>query len=237
VYFVHHFHKVPASSALASVTLDKILELLANIVFLLVGIFVALRLGYQTGSASIRAMVILAIVFSLLAAYTLALWTGRAPIHRLAHRVSPRSPKLVSALRAIASAETQISRFCQDQPMGVLVASLLSVVIWAAMVGEFWFIVKILGLNLGLFQVITAMTAARVAFLFPLPGGLGALEASQVIAMNTMGIDPAIGLSIALLIRARDILVAGAGILWGGVLSHKKSSEIHPLPVEGGTAL
>ena len=115
--------------------------------------------------------------------------------------------------------------------MGVLLASFLSLVIWAAMVTEFWLIVNILGLGLGLLQVVIAMTASRVAFLFPLPGGLGALEASQVIVMNAMGIDPAIGLSIALLIRARDILVAGAGILWGGVLSRKKPPEALAIPV------
>jgi uncharacterized membrane protein YbhN (UPF0104 family) len=66
---------------------------------------------------------------------------------------------------------------------------------------------------------LVALTVARLAILFPLPGGLGVLEASQVFAMSTLGLEPAIGLSAALLIRLRDVLLGGAGLWWGGVKS------------------
>jgi hypothetical protein len=68
-------------------------------------------------------------------------------------------------------------------------------------------------------QAITALTAARLAFLLPIPAGLGTLEAGQVWAMGVMGFNPAAGLSISLLIRARDAALAAFGLWWGGALS------------------
>ncbi|NMD35447.1 MAG: UPF0104 family protein, partial [Planctomycetes bacterium] len=48
---------------------------------------------------------------------------------------------------------------------------------WLAIIGEFWLMTDVLGLGLTLPQAITALVAARVAILLPLPAALGALEA------------------------------------------------------------
>jgi uncharacterized membrane protein YbhN (UPF0104 family) len=46
----------------------------------------------------------------------------------------------------------------------------------------------------------------------PVPAGLGALEASQVFALQALGYDAALGLSLSLLIRLRDLLFGGLGL-------------------------
>ena len=50
----------------------------------------------------------------------------------------------------------------------------------------------------------------------PLAGGLGAFEASQVFALGKFGYSAAVALSLALLIRGRDIFIGGIGILFAG---------------------
>jgi uncharacterized membrane protein YbhN (UPF0104 family) len=77
-------------------------------------------------------------------------------------------------------------------------------------------------------QTIIVLTAARLAFLSPSPGGLGTLEASQVLAMQVLGVDPALGISMSLLIRARDITFGGLGIWWGSILTGKRSIKARP---------
>jgi len=72
-----------------------------------------------------------------------------------------------------------------------------------------------LGANLTAVQIVIALTAMRLAYLLPLPGGLGSLEASQVLVLSLMGADPAIGVSASLLIRARDVLLGLVGLWWG----------------------
>jgi uncharacterized protein (TIRG00374 family) len=95
----------------------------------------------------------------------------------------------------------------------VLLSTLISLGVWVGMVYEYWLLTNFLGLRLSVIQSISALTAARLAFLTPLPGGLGVLEASQVLAMQTLGLDPSYGVSISLLIRLRDILFGLAGLL------------------------
>lgn len=70
-------------------------------------------------------------------------------------------------------------------------------------------------------QTLAALTAALFAFLTPLPGGLGALEAGQVYVMTAFGHTAAIGIGISLLMRARDALNGGLGLLLAGVQSRK----------------
>jgi uncharacterized membrane protein YbhN (UPF0104 family) len=57
------------------------------------------------------------------------------------------------------------------------------------------------------------MVAARLSFLAPLPGGLGALEASQMLSLRLLGQPESLGIVIALLIRFRDILFGVIGLL------------------------
>ena len=78
---------------------------------------------------------------------------------------------------------------------------------------------RVLGLNLTPVQTISVLTAARIAYLLPLPAGLGTLEASQVLALGALGLNPALGISLSLLIRARDVALGGFGLWWAGLKS------------------
>lgn len=88
------------------------------------------------------------------------------------------------------------------------------------MIGEYWLTLWFSGGNFNLAQVVSALTAARLAYLLPIPAGLGTLETSQVLAMQALGADPAIGLAASLLIRARDISLGLLGLWLGSRAFH-----------------
>lgn len=228
VYYMRKRHGISTSSALASVSLDKILELLANFGFLLVGIFAALGSGLLVELAPIQAVAWMAGPFILLLTYTLAIWKGKSPLASLLTRLPQRRGAILRLTRATALAEEQISQFCQRKPLVVLGASVLSILIWGVMTLEYWLALRFLGIQVDLLQAVAALTAARIAFLFPLPGGLGALEASQILAMEALGLNPALGLSISLLIRGRDITLGGLGILLGGIMTRRRARIVVP---------
>ncbi len=228
VYYIRNRHGISTSSALASVSLDKILELLANFGFLLVGIFAALGSGLLAELAPIQAVAWMAGPFILLLTYTLAIWKGKSPLASLLTRLPQRRGAILRLTRATALAEEQISQFCQRKPLVVLGASVLSILIWGVMTLEYWLALRFLGIQVDLLQAVAALTAARIAFLFPLPGGLGALEASQILAMEALGLNPALGLSISLLIRGRDITLGGLGILLGGIMTRRRARVVVP---------
>ncbi len=78
---------------------------------------------------------------------------------------------------------------------------------------------RFLGLELTIWTAIAVLTAARVAYLLPMPGGLGTLEASQVLALATLGYPLEAGAALALLIRGRDVSFGGVGLISGGALA------------------
>jgi len=191
----------------------------------------ALVTGLMAEWAPFQVMAWIAGPFALLLAYTIAVWSGKTPLAALLRRIHLRHEALLRLARAAASAEGQISQFCQQKPLAVVGASLFSLMTGCAMLLEYWVTLKFLGIQVNLFQAIAVLTAALMAFLFPLPGGLGALEASQVLAMTALGFNPALGLSASLLIRARDISLGGLGLLWAGVLARQAAPAVAPTQI------
>lgn len=245
VYLVQRRHRVARPTAISAVALDKSLELFANFAFLLGG--VACILLRQVFPWPLAGQVIM-LPISLLAipaGFLAAIWLGKHPLSGLLNGVgsllsssgfsslasnglSRNSRWLEKAAwlaryqriyQAIRESEEQATRLCRESP-GILAQALaVSLISWAAMAGEFWLMLHTLGLNLTLVQVVGVLTAARLAILLPLPGGLGTLEASQVLALGALGHNPAAGISLSLLIRMRDLALGGLGLWWGGLKS------------------
>jgi uncharacterized membrane protein YbhN (UPF0104 family) len=89
--------------------------------------------------------------------------------------------------------------------------------VWAAQIFEIWLSLKFLGLDISVLELILIVVAGRIALFAPTPGALGALEASFVLAMQSLGYAPVYGLSLGLLIRARDIFFGLVGLLLSGL--------------------
>lgn len=215
VLALRQFHGIPGTTGTASVGLDKLLELIANFSFLVFGTTLALTsiwLSYEWRKSGLAlAMGLLAIPL----AYLLLMLTGKLPLNRLTDYL-PRKIAQNWISIALCNVEKEMSAFCYDYPKTVLQATLVSLSVWLVMVFEYWFLTYSLGLRLSLIQAVSALTAARFAFLTPLPGGFGALEATQVLALQSLGVEPAYGITISLLIRLRDILFGLVGF-WGVV--------------------
>ncbi|MCB9445382.1 MAG: flippase-like domain-containing protein [Ardenticatenaceae bacterium] len=221
VILVERQHGVPRSAALTAVSLDKTLELTVNFAFLLAGVFVILQAGVLgDGVALETAVLALILLLGLPLFFLAATWRGWQPLTQLWHwgRRLPlrRWGDLYDRLgRLILSSEDQAARFCRERPFTLVLALIVSIVSWLAMVAEYWLMLTFLGGPVTAVTTIILLTAARIAFLLPAPGGLGTLEASQLLAFAAVGLNPAIAVSLSLLIRARDVLLGGAGLWWG----------------------
>jgi uncharacterized membrane protein YbhN (UPF0104 family) len=144
-------------------------------------------------------------------AYLILMLTGSRPFNAMI-KVLPIKIAGNWVSGALGKVEKEMSSFCVGHPAAVLRITILSLCVWVGMVFEYWLLGRFFDLQLTLSQAISALTAARLAILTPLPGGLGALEASQVIAFQMLGFEPAFGISISLLIRLRDLLFGVTGL-------------------------
>jgi uncharacterized protein (TIRG00374 family) len=223
VHLLEKRQSVPGSSAVAAVALDKLFELIANFTFLITGIGFIIYRGVFSGSTS-QALILISFFLILPLAYLAFLWFERFPFTTLVKRLlswKAKNPRLNRFLPIVNSSERQISNLLREKPVTILWIFLASGLIWIVSIAEYGIALNLLGARLSLAQIIIALTAARIAFLTPLPGGVGALEASQVLAMQALGLSPALGISISLLIRGRDLLVGTAGILLGAFFTQQ----------------
>ena len=223
VYLLKEREGIPISPAATSVTIDKLLELLANFSFLLVGVSVLVFSGIlNTGNRS-ELILFPVLLLAIPIIYLLGLRFGHLPVSSSLGKFEKyfsRSTRYERGIETVRHTESMVSEFCRHNVKVLLAGAVLSVGIWALMVFEFGLMLSFLGVQFNLVQVLIALTAARIAFLLPIPAGLGTLEAGQVMAMGLIGVNPAIGISLSLLIRARDVLFGGAG-LWLGSLYNR----------------
>jgi uncharacterized membrane protein YbhN (UPF0104 family) len=236
VFALQKHHHLSGSTALTAVTLDKLFELLANFTFLATGIWLVLNGGLIAGLSERQA----ALVPGLLAlplGYLLLLWAGVFPLTWLATRLPNRlaARKLVRrAVPLVVSTERQITGLFRQRPAPVLAALVLSGLIWILLIVEYWLMLSFLGARLNLFQTITALTAARLAFLLPVPAGVGALEGGQILAMQALGFPAAVGIGASLLIRARDLAFGALGLWWASRLSQPAAIKPEQQPAPAG---
>lgn len=215
VYLLVRNHAVPGPAAAAATALDKLLELAVNFLFLATGILLvgqwSLLPGFTVGGSLLAVTTLLA----LMAAFLAAVYSGRLPVTRLLQAIPVQAMRYRRLLAAVEESEQHVARFCREHPVTLAAALGVAAITWGLMVWEYWIGMYFLGLPLSGQQLIVALTLNRIAFLAPLPGGLGALEGSQVLAMSVLGLNPATGLSHGLIIRARDVTVGLAGLCVG----------------------
>ncbi len=224
VYLVSKYHGVPTAVSITAVTLDKLLEMVINLGVLIVSIVLILQQGVFTDALSQRTLYltlgVLLLPFLLFAAF----WRGRYPLSMLFARLSrqhPTSPQkaehwLVRGIQTIRHSEAQAIALWHATPTIFLGACAISLLSWGTLIGEFWYMTDTLGLGLSFPQAITLLLAMRVAILLPMPAGLGVLEASLAMATTALGMSPAAGISLGLLIRVRDVILGMVGLWLGG---------------------
>ena len=185
---------VPRDAAIASVALDRMLDASMNLGFLL-----AAALYLLEGGGALFISILLAVPLG----YMLALARGHRPLAELVGREIVRSSK------------DQAGCFCRERTGHLMLAVLAGLASLSMMLAEYWLMSFYLGTPLSFRQLVIGLAAARIAYFLFLPAALGVLEAGQVMAVRSLGLPVALGVSLSLVIRFRDVLVAAFGLWWG----------------------
>jgi uncharacterized protein (TIRG00374 family) len=222
-------HPVQTAAAISSVYLDKLLELLVNILVIAGGLFLTFNQGYGSKILRQNGWVPVLLVAFLPIAHLMTLKNGQYPLKWLVEK-SGTLGSTRQWMRKIGSllveAEGQIAIFLEKNPKSLFLAILVSLLSWAGMILEYYLAAQFLALQMNGQQVAFAFVLSRLAFLAPLPGGLGVLEASQVFAMQSVGMPAAAGLALSLWMRARDVSIGLAGLMLGGWFLTRPSHSI-----------
>lgn len=225
-------HRIQPSVAIASVALDKLFEVLFNFTLLIAGIAITLQHGIGQPLKAQNSLLLFSGVWAFPVAYLSFLRMNARPLSWVSVHL-PEKKGLRSIKEMLPEIEGECARFLQNKPITILTIAAVSIVSWLAMILEYWLMAEFLGVHLDWVEMVIALTAARLAFLTPLPGAFGALEASQALAMHLLGKSPLIGLSLGLLMRGRDVALGliGLGVGVHGSLPQFKSRSL-PIPEE-----
>lgn len=217
IIYLQKNYDLTYARATSAIIMDKLLEFLVNFLLLAVGAWAVFRVGLvpDNGGISILGLIGLAALLLWPLVHIILLYNGRFPISAIL-RWQPFVPQRTNLVRLIIVSERMAASFCRRHLRAMLGAIGVSVLAVLGIVAEYVLMVDFLGMRLSAMQIFAALTALQLAFLMPLPGGLGALEASQVFALGVFGQPASAAISLILLQRARDILNGGIGLLLAG---------------------
>lgn len=114
--------------------------------------------------------------------------------------------------RFLVQAERQILDFARTDHRRVIRVIALDIVNYLLMAAEVWVVLRAVGVASSFSTALTIETFTRVASMVfaPIPGSLGALEASHLAVATALGLAPA-GAALAVARRARGLFWAGVG--------------------------
>ena len=216
VIYLQRKYGLTYTRAASTVVMDKLLELLANFILLVFGLTGIVQAGIlsRNGSPPLVSLIVLSALVAWPLIHIILLYKKIYPLSASLQKMS--FIQNTKAVRFIRAAEHLAGRFCQRQTRALFAALLVSLIAAMGMVSEYFLMTSFLQIHLSFWQTVAAWTASWLSFLVPLPGGLGALEASQVFALGFFGISAASAIGVTLVMRARDLLIGGLGLLLAG---------------------
>jgi len=200
---------VEASRAGAGVALDRVMEIIGNMICAVA--YVAVFSSVHTfGGGERSPAAVIGVLLALLAMLLPPLWMlrrGRRPFEFL-HRLAARSGSVTWQrwMDAVAGVETHLVRFFAEHP-AVFVRGLLgSLLIEAIIVAEYHYLLAAFGLALELPTLLMALVAGGLARAVPAPAALGTLEASQVALLAGAAGDASVGFVVGMVMRLHETL-------------------------------
>lgn len=114
--------------------------------------------------------------------------------------------KLANFEKYIQETEDNISHFFIHHKGEFRRCAVISLVMWLLMFVEYKIATVVFGYDAGLMIVFLIICMVGFSYIFPVPGALGVLEATQASMHLFVGLKAAQGLALSFLIRARDIV-------------------------------
>ncbi len=204
---------VRGTDAGASVIVDKTVQALSVLLWALVGLSLLVLLKADPALAvtvlfgfalfavgiSIFLMIQRAGAFGFIAGF-LAKATGGEYWGRLADKAD----EMDATIRAL-----------YDRPGRIVVAVLLRLSARVVLAGEVWLAAYLMGFPIGIVEalMLKSLAAAARSAAFPIPGGLGAQEASYMAFGALIGLSPELMLSVSLVTRVRELLIGLPGLV------------------------
>jgi glycosyltransferase 2 family protein len=217
----------PVSRGLASVVINKTGQVITGLVFTALGLFLVIL--YWSLPQAIPLPVQLGLTILLAAAALLAVFLWRKQSHLfssllgLLRRLGMRTDLVEQRMARAARIDHSIGQFYRDHGLRFALVMFFHGIGWLLGAVETYVILRGLGANIdfAVAFLITSLSLIINALFFFMPSSIGVMEGGQVFLLTTLGLDPAMGLSLGIAKRVRKIFWISIGWLFLTRLSHR----------------
>lgn len=217
VLYLQRNYGLGFARATSAVIVDKLLEFITNFIFLTLGLYALFRVGIfsQNGMQATVGMIPVVLLLFWPLIHLVLLYRKRYPLAALLHWLALRVGKR-KWMRLLIVSEYMAGAFCRQNPRALFLSLAVSLLSWLVMAYEYSLMAHFLQISLDFWQLLSVLTALQLAFMIPVPAGLGTMEFAQIFVIQTFGYSYALGISLSLLMRARDLLNGVIGLLIAG---------------------
>ncbi len=200
----------------AAVTLDRVLEIIGNVLYGLAAV-TCFALAGGGGNASLMLAAGMTAALAFLAVPLWRLRRGGRPLAFIyGSKRAQRQPFLAAVAGVLRGVEEHLSRFFREQPRVFVWGLLGSLAIEALNVLQYGVLLRAFGVTLSLPLLLMVVISSGVARAAPTPSGLGAMEATEVALFTASTGDPRAGLLVGAVLRVHETvwMAIGFAVLW-----------------------
>jgi len=192
---------------LANVTTDKTIEMTVSIGFFVLGLLI-LALGHPLPIfLRIFLIALCTLLIFLVWKFYSRILRGQSVFSALFRFLHLHKIKSIAKYeQAVVDFERPIIKFYNEKKKAFFVALGLSLLSIMLSLVEFKLVLLMLGINAPLGVVFMVLSVVGMAFIVPVPMGLGSLEAFQAALFSVLKIGSAAGIGLAMITRARDMI-------------------------------
>jgi uncharacterized protein (TIRG00374 family) len=197
----------------SSVIIDKFFDLAIAALFTSIGIIAVI--SFFNISSYLKTAILLATVFWVIALsfFIYGALTRRGFFRHIFKFFRLYKIKhLAKYEEKVEETEKHISHFFLKHKKEFRRSIVMSMVLWLLMFVEYKIATVVFGYNAGFVAVFLIICMVGFSYTFPVPGGLGILEATQASLHSIIGLQASQGVLLSLLIRARDMFWTLLGV-------------------------
>lgn len=215
IFCLYQRCQLPIHSALLALGLDRFYELWINFGVLLLAVVLLMASPAAAIGHWLQVLPLLVLLLLALSGFGYVLLTQPARVLGWLNNVTrywQQHPRLRNIETHWQRLGSDLQHAIAEHKPGLLTAFLLSLLGWGGLIAELWLLLICVGLALDLTGFMVILVAMRLAFLLPLPGGIGSLEAALFWAFAWLSLPTEAALGLIALMRLRDAVVLLAGV-------------------------
>lgn len=221
---IGHGSESSTSRSAAGVAIDRLLEVVGNMlaVIVYIAVFAVSRGAAHTGKTPAVLGGVMALLLIGLLAMLVRLRRGGRPFAPLyGVRARAVAPRLAAWMDGLRTMEDHLMQFFREHRRAFLIGVLGSVAIEALIIVQYHALLAAFGVALDIPTLMLVLIGGGMARAVPAPAGLGALEATQVAIMGAAAGRPDLGFVVGVIVRLHETLLLAVGLL---VLSYEGMS-------------